>query len=80
MLTDHLKAVFEQAAHLDPEAQTKLAAQIETILTTAQWDADLADPANDAWLSDWIAEARSDEIVDFPRPQAAARTQGDAGA
>ena len=77
MLTDQLKAVFEQAAQLDPEAQNKLAAQIEMIITTAQWDADLADPANDEWLSEWIAEAQSDEIVDFPRPQAASTTSGE---
>ena len=69
MLTERLKAAMDNAAHLPPEAQDKVAAQLESAVTNALWDADLNDPRNDAWLQDWIAEARQDETVDFPMPR-----------
>ena len=36
------------------------------LIANVLWDADLNDPENDEWLSQWIAEARQDETVDFP--------------
>ncbi|MGI0017465.1 MAG: hypothetical protein ACREA1_02005, partial [Nitrosotalea sp.] len=55
---------------LPPDAQEKVAAQLENAIANALWDADLNDPDNDAWLSEWIAEAKQDETVDFPAPGA----------
>jgi hypothetical protein len=78
MLTERLKAAIDSAAQLDPEAQEKVAAQLESAIANARWDADLNDPQNDAWLSEWIAEARQDETVDFPHPRALPTTE-DAG-
>jgi hypothetical protein len=69
MLTERLKAVIDSAAQLPAEAQDKLAAQLEAAIANALWDADLNNPQNDAWLQEWIAEARQDETVDFPRPR-----------
>jgi hypothetical protein len=79
MLTERLKAAIDSAAQLDPQAQEKVAAQLESAIANARWDADLDDPQNDAWLSEWIAEAREDETVDFPQPRAlsAAEAEGE---
>ena len=66
MLSARLKAAIDSAAQLPPDAQEKIAAQLESALATALWDADLNDPENDEWLSEWIAEARQDETVDLP--------------
>lgn len=68
MLTERLKAAIERAAQLPPDAQEKVAAQLESAIANALWDADLNDPANDKWLAEWIAEARRDETVGFPYP------------
>ncbi|HEX6816767.1 MAG TPA: hypothetical protein VF120_00190 [Ktedonobacterales bacterium] len=67
MLSERLKAVVESAAQLPAEMQEKLAAQLEAAIANAQWDIDLNDPDNDKWLEEWIAEARRDEVVEFPR-------------
>ena len=77
MLTERLKAAIEHAAQLDPESQEKVAAQLESAIANANWDADLNDPQNDAWLSEWIAEARQDETIDFPRPLAVPAIEDD---
>ena len=68
MVTERLKAAMTSAAHLSPEAQDKVAAQLERAIGSVMWDADLNDPRNDAWLREWIAQARQDETVDFPSP------------
>ena len=70
MLTERLKAAIESATQLPPDAQEKIAAQLESAIANALWDADLDDPVNDEWLAEWIAEARQDETVDFPLPGA----------
>ena len=70
MLTERLKAAIESATQLPPDAQEKIAAQLESAIANALWDADLDDPVNDEWLAEWIAEARQDETVDFPLPDA----------
>ena len=70
MLTERLKAAIESATQLPPDAQEKIAAQLESAIANALWDADLDDPANDEWVVEWIAEARQDETVDFPLPGA----------
>lgn len=70
MLTERLKAAIDSVAQLPPDAQEKVAAQLESVIANALWDADLNDPDNDAWLSEWIAEAKQDETVDFPAPDA----------
>lgn len=66
MLSARLKAAIESAAQLPPDAQEKIAAQLESAIANALWDADLNDPEDDEWLREWIAEARQDETVDFP--------------
>lgn len=68
MLTERLSAAIENAAQLPPDMQDKLAAQLESAIANAQWDADLNDPQNDAWLQEWIVEARQDDVLDFPKP------------
>lgn len=68
MLIDRLKAAIDSAAQLSPELQERVAAQLESAIASALWDADLDDPQNDAWLSEWIDEARQEETVDFPKP------------
>lgn len=68
MLTERLKAAIESATQLPPDAQEKVAAQLENAIANALWDADLNDPENDEWLAEWIEEARQDETVDFPLP------------
>ena len=68
MLTERLQTAIKSAAQLPPAAQDELAAQIENAITNAVWDADLADPKNEAWLKEWIEEARQEETVDFPTP------------
>ena len=77
MLTERLRAAIDNAAQLAPEAQEKVAAQLESAIANARWDADLNDPQNDAWLSEWIAEARGDQTVDFPQPRALPTTEDD---
>lgn len=68
MLSERLQAAIQSASQLPPEAQDKVAAQLESAITNALWDADLNDPDNDKWLSGWVAEARQDDTVDFPSP------------
>ena len=68
MMTERLQSAISHAANLSPEAQDRLAMQIESAILNAQWDADLDDPQNDAWLEAWMAEAQQDETVDFPKP------------
>lgn len=68
MLTERLKAAMNSAAQLSPAAQDKavqdkVAAQLESAIANALWDADLNDPQNDAWLREWNARARQDETV-----------------
>ncbi|MGH2516148.1 MAG: hypothetical protein ACRDHP_10885 [Ktedonobacterales bacterium] len=70
MLSERLQAVINSAAQLPADIQDQVAAQLESAITNALWDADLRDPQNDAWLTEWIAEARQDETVDFPLPSA----------
>ena len=70
MLTERLQAAINSAASLPAEAQDKVAAQIESAILNAQWDAELADPQNDEWLKQWIEEAQQEETVDFPTPSA----------
>ncbi|HEY7340007.1 MAG TPA: hypothetical protein VH591_03940 [Ktedonobacterales bacterium] len=70
MLSARLKAAIDSATQLPPDAQEKVAAQLESAIANALWDADLNDPENDEWLGEWIAEARQDETVDFPTPGA----------
>lgn len=67
MMTERLQSAIAHAANLLPEAQDRLAAQIESAILNAQWDADIADPQNDAWLQEWIAEAQQDRRLTSPR-------------
>ena len=70
MLSERLQAAISNAAQLPADAQDKVAAELENAILNAQWDADLDDPQNDAWLAEWIAEARQEETADFPKPHA----------
>jgi len=73
MLSARLKAAIDSATQLPPDAQEKVAAQLESAIANVRWDVDLNDPENDTWLSEWIAEARQDETVDFPAASALQR-------
>jgi hypothetical protein len=66
MLTERLKAAIESATQLPPDAQDKVAAQLENAIANALWDADLNHPENDEWLAEWIEEARQDATLDRP--------------
>ena len=59
MLNEKLQAAINEAATLSPEAQEELAAQIESWLADARWDALLESPESDAFLDELIQEARN---------------------
>ena len=58
MMTDHLKALIERIGQLPPDAQQKLAEEIEDILDDDEWRALLADPRSGSVLDDLIAQAK----------------------
>ncbi len=59
MLNEKLQAAINEAATLSPEAQEALAAQIESWLADARWDALLESPESDAFLDELIQEAKN---------------------
>ena len=69
MVTERLQAAIEQAAQLTPEAQDKIAAQLESAVRNALWDAQLNDPQYDHVLEELIAEAEAQEPLPFPKPE-----------
>jgi uncharacterized protein (DUF2267 family) len=69
MITDRLRAVVDSAAQLPPEAQDKVAAQLERAVRNALWDAQLGDPQYDHILEELIARADEQEPLHFPVPQ-----------
>jgi hypothetical protein len=71
MITERLKAAIAKAEELPQEAQDALAAQIESAISNARWDALLADPRYDAILEEMIAQADTEEPLPFPKPQGA---------
>jgi hypothetical protein len=68
MLSARLKAAIDSATQLPPDAQEKVAAQLESAIGNALWDADLNDSENDEWLGERIAEALQDDTVSLPTP------------
>jgi hypothetical protein len=59
VLNEKLQAAINEAATLSPEAQEELAAQIESWLADARWDALLETPESDAFLDELIQEAKN---------------------
>ena len=78
MLNEKLQAAINEAATLSPEAQEELAAQIESWLADARWDALLESPESDAFLDELIQEAKNgptapcewDALLEDPRGDA----------
>ena len=71
MLTERLKAALDAVdvvAQLPPDAQNKLAEQIESAVRNALWDAQLDDPQYDDVIAQMIAEAKQDKRLPFPTP------------
>jgi hypothetical protein len=68
MLADRLKSAFEQAQKLPPEAQDRIAEEIERAIDNAQWDAELNDPQYDEVLRELIEEAKREPSLPFPTP------------
>ena len=58
MLNEKLQAAIDEAATLSPEAQEALAAQIESWLADARWDALLEDPRGDAFVAELFQQAQ----------------------
>ena len=59
MLNEKLQAAINEAATLSPEAQEELAAQIESWLADARWDALLESPESQEFLNELIQEAKN---------------------
>lgn len=68
MLNEKLQAAINEAATLSPEAQEALAAQIESWLADARWDALLEDPRGDAFVAELFEQARKGPFRPFPTP------------
>jgi len=68
MLTERLKAAMESAAELPPEAQDKLAEEIQNAIDNAIWDAQLNDPQYDHIIEALIAKARRGPLLPLPTP------------
>lgn len=68
MLNEKLQAAIDEAATLSPEAQEELAAQIESWLADARWDALLEDPREDAFVAELFQQARKGPFRPFPTP------------
>ncbi|HKV85181.1 MAG TPA: hypothetical protein VJN88_11525 [Ktedonobacterales bacterium] len=72
MLTDRLRAVVDSAADFSPDAQDKLAAQIEAwldALDDALWDQQFADPRSQAIFAEMAAQAEKGPFLPFPTPE-----------
>jgi hypothetical protein len=69
MLNERLKAALDSASALPPEVQDKVAAQIESALRNARWDAQLNDPQYDDVIRELIAAAEQEEPLPFPKPE-----------
>jgi len=67
-LAERLKALSDCAEQLPPELQEKLAAQIESIIDNAIWDAQLRDLANLEVLRELAEEARRGPKLPMPTP------------
>ena len=78
MLDEKLQAAINEAATLSPEAQEELAAQIESWLADACWDALFETPESQAFLDELIQEAKNgptapyewDALLEDPRGDA----------
>lgn len=68
MIIERLQAAVESAAQLSPEEQDKIAAQLESAVHNALWDAQLNDPQYDHIIADLIAQAEKEQDLPFPRP------------
>ncbi len=66
MLSERIRTAVERAAQLPTDLQEKLAAEIETAVDNALWDAELRDPRNRAMHQAMIAEALADSELPMP--------------
>ncbi len=58
MMTDHMKSLIERIGQLPPDAQQKLAEEVEDILDDEEWRALLADLRSGPVLDDLISQAK----------------------
>lgn len=68
MLTDRLKSAFGQAQKPPPEAQDRIAEEIESAIDNALWGAELNNPQHDEVLRELIEEAKREPSLPFPTP------------
>lgn len=66
MLSERIKEAMERAAQLPAELQEKLAAEIESAVDNALWDAELRDPRQRTMHQAMIAEALADLALPMP--------------
>lgn len=69
MMTDHMKSLVERIGQLSPDAQQKLAEEIEDILDDEEWRTLLADPRSGPVLDELIAQAKRSPKRSWPTPQ-----------
>ena len=68
MMTERFKALVDRAERLPPDAQNRLADEIEDLLDNAEWHALLADPRSGPVLDELIAEAKQSPRRPWPTP------------
>ncbi len=69
MLSERIRTAVERAAQLPAELQEKLAAEIESAVDNALWDAELRNPRNRGMHQAMIAEALADPALPVPTAQ-----------
>jgi hypothetical protein len=68
-MTERLQAAIDDAAQLPPAAQDAVAAEIESLIKNARWDALLSDPRSDDVLRRMVQEAEKEVAMPFPSPR-----------
>jgi hypothetical protein len=71
MITDRLRTAVDSAADIPPEAQDRLASQIEAwldALDDALWDQQFADPRSQAVFAELAVQAQEGPFLPFPTP------------
>jgi len=72
MMTERLREVVDSAAEYPPEAQERLAEQIEAwldVLDDALWDQQFADPRSQAVFAEMADRAQQGPFLPFPTPK-----------
>jgi hypothetical protein len=80
MITDRLRTAVDSAADIPPEAQDRLASQIEAwldALDDALWDQQFADPRSEAVFAKLAVQAQQGPFLLFPTPVDMGDQEGD---